>query len=224
VDLSSICYEHDPMASVNKGLWANFATKSAEGAGPSTMANVAARALSGGSLASETLRHLARPGHNVAVVVPADAMDVQVLSKTDHIEAFRSSGTGGHKSSASVVFRSDPRVAPTDPAQFPAANTHLRTFPTTTRLVLGSLQGSGIYVSKLAYELKGSSASTQSTIMHTFVGLIASEGTFKAWMSGLWSGGYQQILSAWGRSTNVVLADGVDHGGFTEAVIEQNGR
>jgi hypothetical protein len=123
-----------------------------------------------------------------------------------------------------VVVLSHPSVAPTSPIEFSAANAHLGTFPTTADPPLGSLQGKGLYVSKLAYELRGVPASTQSTIFAAFVGLIASTGIFRAWMSGLWTGAFGQILSGWGNSTNVVLADGVDHGGFVPAVIERNGR
>jgi hypothetical protein len=60
--------------------------------------------------------------------------------------------------------------------------------------------------------------------MSSFVGLVIELGHFPAWAAGLQDGEYEQILARWGSATNVVLADGVELGGFTLAVIEQNGR
>ncbi len=114
--------------------------------------------------------------------------------------------------------------APTTPAAFVTANAGLASFPTSADPPLGSLHGKGIYVSKLAYELKGASTMTQSQVMSSFVGLVASEGPFPAWVSGLGDGEYSRLLTQWGTATNVVLADGVDLGRFTTAVIERNGR
>ena len=55
VDLSTICYDHNPSTAVEKGLWANFDATSVERAGPSTMTDVAADPSSfGGSLAGAT--------------------------------------------------------------------------------------------------------------------------------------------------------------------------
>jgi hypothetical protein len=106
---------------------------------------------------------------------------------------------------------------------FSPANASLATFPVDATPALGSLQGKGFFVSKLAYELKGASPSTQHAVFSTFVGLVASEGVFRAWMSGLWSGEYAQILQRWGNATNVVIADGVDQGNFAADVISRNG-
>jgi len=129
----SICYDNDPTAAVNKGLWANFSAESAEGAGPKTIADVAAHLSSvGASLASATLSQLARRGHNVAVVVPSTARALRVLSKTDHVEPFRAMGADERAAGSTVVVQSDPRVAPTGPVPFPAANARLGSFPTTT--------------------------------------------------------------------------------------------
>ena len=225
VDLSSICYDHDPTPAVDRGLWANFATKSAEGAGPETIANVAVNPNSfGGSLATATLGDLTKPGHNVAVLVPATALDWRDLSHVYHVEPFRTTPPGTASSGSTLVEHSEPMVAPTSPTQFPTANSDLGTFPTTANPPLGSLHGKGLYVSNLAYELKGASATQQTTIFALFVGLVVSQGIFKAWMSGLWNGAYGQILATWGDATNVVLADGVEQGGFVAQVIERNGR
>ncbi len=225
VDLSTICYDHNPTAAIDQGLWANFATKSAEGAGPKTIADVAARPSSfGGSLASATLRDLARRGHNVVVLIPAFAAKWQVLPGTYHVNPVRTTVPGRGGSGTTTVMRSDPKVAPTSPTQFPLANGQLGVFPTKADPPLGSLRGKGLYVSQLAYELEGASATAQNTILSSFVGLIASQGVFHAWMEGLWNGAYGQILNRWGNATNVVLGDGVDLGGFVAPVIEQNGR
>ncbi|MHB1584044.1 MAG: PI-PLC domain-containing protein [Acidimicrobiales bacterium] len=225
VDLSAICYDHHPTAEVDKGLWANFATKSVEGAGPLTLADVAARPSSfGGSLASATLRQLGEARHNVVVLIPATARDWQILETNDHIEPVRTVPPGHSTRGTTEVEHSDPRVAPAGPAEFTTANSDLASFPTAADPPLGSLHGKGVYVSKLAYELKGAPAATQKQIVSSFVGLVASEGGFPAWMSGLWKGQYGQILQHWGGATNVVLGDGVDLGGFTAAVIERNGR
>jgi hypothetical protein len=225
IDLSTICYDHNPTAAVDQGLWANFSTKSTEGAGSKTIANVAARPSSfGGSLATATLRELTRPGHNVVVLIPDSAKSWQVLPGTYHVEPVRTAAPGHVIRGTTEVVHSDPRVAPTSPTEFPQANIELGSFPTTDNPGLGSLHGKGLYVSKLAYELNGASPATQNKILSAFVGLIASQGIFHAWMWGLWNGTYQQILTRWSTATNVVLADGVELGGFVAPVIERNGR
>jgi len=225
VDLSTICYDHSPTRAVDQGLWANFAAKSAEGAGPKTMADVAARPASfGGSLASATLRELTRRGHNVVVLIPASALDWRILPGTYHVNPLLTAAPGQGGAGTTQVMRSNPGVAPTNPTQYPLANGQLGAFPTKATPPLGSLHGKGFYVSQLAYELKGASPTAQNTILASFVGLIASQGVFHAWMSGLWGGAYGQILTKWGHATNVVLADGIDLGGFVTPVIEQNGR
>ncbi len=225
VDLSTICYDHKPTAAVDEGLWANFATKSAEGAGPHTLADVATNPASfGGSLASATLGDLTRAGHNVTVLIPATAPDSKVLSTSYHVEPVRTTSPKATSKGSAVVEHSDPTVAPTSPVQFATANTALESFPTTSDPPLGSLQGKGVYVGKVAYELQGASPAAQASIFSAFVGLIASQGIFKAWMSGLWNGAYGQILASWGDATNVVLTDGVEQGGFVAQVIERNGR
>ena len=225
VDLSKICYDHNPTPVVDAGLWANFATKSAEGSGPSTLADVAARSSSfGGSLAKATLADLDKTRHNVVVLIPAGAKDSNVLRNKYHVDPVLTSqpDTGG--SGTLEVERSDPRVAPTSPAAFQSANALLASFPKDATPPLGSLRGTGIYVSKLAYELKGVNSSTQTTIFSNFVGLVAHAGAYPAMAAGLWSGQYQQILSAWGPAANVVIADGVDQGNFAASVIARNAR
>ena len=225
IDLSTICYDHHPTAAVDKGLWANFATKSVEGGGPKTIADVAARPSSfGNSLATATLGELTRAGHNVVVLIPSSAKDWPTLPGTYHVDPVRAAAPGHVTSGTTEVEHSDPRVVPITATQFPTANSDLRTFPTAADPPLGSLHGKGIYVSKLAYELNGASASQQTAVMASFLGLIARLGIFRAWMSGLWSGAYGEILAEWGAATNVVLADGVDLGGFVPPVIQLNGR
>jgi hypothetical protein len=210
---------------VDKGLWANFATKSAEGAGPFTLADVAARPSTfGGSLATVALSDLARARHNVLVLIPSRAKDWQVLNQRYHVEALRTAASGQGGPGTTEVEHSDPRVAPINPTAFPVANATLATFPLQAEPALGTLRGKGFYVSKIAYELKGASPAAQSAIFSSFVGLIAYEGLFRAWMSGLWSGDYQQTLAQWGHRSNVVIGDGVDLGGFASAVIDRNGR
>ncbi len=225
VDLSEICYDHNPTTAVDNGLWANFANKSIEGSGPLTMANVATRPSSvAGSLAKATLADLRRTGRNVVVLIPAGAKDTNILGNKYHVGAVLTSQPDKGGSGTLEVERSDPRVAPTSPAAFPTANFSLASFPKDATPPLGSLRGNGIYVSKLAYELKGATPSTQATVFSNFVGLVAHAGAFPAWAAGLWSGQYQQILSEWGNATNVVIADGVDQGNFTAAVIVRNVR
>ena len=225
VDLSTICYDHSPTPAVDRGLWANFATKSVEGAGPYTLADVAAPASSfGGSPARATLADLDHTRRNVVVLIPSGAKDWQVLRDTYHVDPVLTTASGRGGSGTVEVEHSDPRVAPTVPQEFPQANTGLAAFPTKADPPLGSLQGRGFYVAKLAYELKGASAANQSAILSYFPGLVTTQGIFEAWMAGLWNGAYPQILTTWGSRTNVVLADGVDLGGFVPAVIERNGR
>jgi hypothetical protein len=222
VDLSSICYDHHPTDVIDRGLWANFATKSPQGAGPLTLADVAVTPSRTQSLAAATLSQLHRASRNVVVLVPADAKDSDVLAKRYHVDAVHTTpvADGG---AATQVYRSDPRIAPTSPTGFSSANSQLASVSANSPQ-LGSLRGRGLYVSKLAYELKGASATSQGQVLSNFVGLVANQGIFRAWMSGLWSGEYPQILSTWGTATNVVIANGVDHGGFVNAVIALNGR
>jgi hypothetical protein len=132
--------------------------------------------------------------------------------------------SGRIRSNLIEVEHSGPRLAPTSPTAFSTATQGLATFPIFHKPPLGSLQGKGFYVSKLAYELKGASPQVQGQVMSSFVGLVIELGRFPAWAAGLQGGQYQQILARWGRATNVVLADGVELGGFTQAVIERNGR
>jgi hypothetical protein len=224
VDLATICYDHHPTDTIDKGLWANFATKSSHGAGPLTLADVASRApATMPSLATATLSELSHAGHNVVVLVPADAKDRKTLERTYHVDPFLTrSHAVGHGSTR--VVRSDPRVAPTTPANFTSANSDLAKIPTSEKPNIGGSRGSGIYVDKLTYELKGAPTLVQQQVLTNFVGLVTSQGIFRAWMSGLWSGQYPLILSAWGDATNVVIADGVEHAGFIPSVIAQNSR
>jgi hypothetical protein len=224
VDLSTICYDHDPTAAVNSGLWANFATKSAEGAGSLTLADVAVHKSLGNSLATVSLGALEHVRQNVVVLIPASAKGARLLRSKYHIDPVLTSDSPSHGKGVLRVKRSDPRVAPTSPSAFPAANAELGSFPTHATPPFGSLKGKGFYVSKLAYELKGASSADQHKIFTTFVGLVTSQGLFRAWSSGLWSGAYEQIVSQWASATNVVIADGVDQGGFAAAVIARNGR
>jgi hypothetical protein len=225
VDLSTICYDHHPTAAADKGLWENFATKSVEGSGPATIADVAADPSSfGGNLATAELGALTRSHHNVVVLIPSTAKDAGVLSQTYHVKAIVTASPGHADAGTIAVEHSDPRIAPTSSAQFPPSNNNLASFPTSAHPSLGSLRGTGIYVSKLAYELQGASPQAQSTIFTSFVGLIATAGIYPAWMTGLWTGAYGQILSGWAERTNVVLANGVEHGGFLAQMIERNGR
>lgn len=225
VDLSKICYDPTATVAIDQGLWANFATKSTEGAGPLTLADVAVNPTSlNGSLANATLREFGRARRNVAVLVPSTAKKVRILQTEDHVAAALTAPSGRIPIDITEVEDSDPRFAPTSPAAFSNATQGLATFPISANPSLGALQGHGLYVSKLAYELKGSSTQVQSQVMSSFVGLVIELGHFPAWVSGLQGGAYQRILSRWGSATNVVLADGVELGGFTQAVIELNGR
>jgi hypothetical protein len=171
-----------------------------------------------------TLASLAQSGHNVAVVIPQSARDQQVLTSQYHVQPFLSSAPGAATSGSTTLEHSDPKVAPTKAQEFPTANDELATIPLASDPKLGSLQGKGLYVSKLAYELRGASPASQNTITSSFVGLVASVGPYPAWTSGLWTGAYGQILTRWGGATNIVLANGVDLGGFLPQVIERNGR
>jgi hypothetical protein len=225
LDVSTICYDHDPNVVTDRGLWANFTTKSVEGAGPKTIADVAVSSASlGGSLAMADLTGLTRGGHNVAVVIPSSAREPQVLVDRYHVHAFRATASATATDASTVVAHSDPQVAPTNPSRFPAANFQLATLPVVAKPALGSLRGNGLYVCKLAYELAGATSAQQNTIFRSFPGLITSTGPFPAWMSGLWKGAYGQILTHWGNATNVVLADGVDQGDFVSQVIARNAR
>jgi hypothetical protein len=225
VDLSKICYDHDPTPAVDSGLWANLATKSVEDAGPLTLADVAARPSAfGGSFANATLADLAHPRRNVVVLIPADARVPNVLRSKYHVDPVLTTRPDARGSGTLMVEHSDPREAPTSPAAFSSANASLTSFPKDATPPLGALQGKGIYVSKLAYELQGASSLTQAAIFSNFVGLVAHAGAFPAMGAGLWSGQYQQTLSQWGNATNVVIADGVDQGDFAASVIARNGR
>lgn len=225
VDLSTICYGQHPTTAVEKGLWENFATKSVVGSGPATIANVVANPSSfGGNPATATLSAFARSHHNVVVLIPPSAKDAGVLSQAYHVEAVTVASPGHSAAGTTVVEHSDPRIAPTSFGQFSSANSQLASFPSSAQPSLGSLHGTGLYVSKLAYELQGAPPQSQSAIFTSFVGLIANAGPYAAWMTGLWNGAYGNILTSWATRTNVVLANGVEHGGFLAQMIERNGR
>jgi hypothetical protein len=225
VDLSSICYDTATNPTVDRGLWANFATKSTQEIGALTLADVAAAPTAfGGSLATATLEDFERAKRNVVVLVPSTAKDVRFAQAEGHIDAARTVPSGRIPGNLTEVEHSDPRFAPTSPAAFSTATRGLATFPIFDKPPLGSLHGQGFYVSKIAYELKGASSQVQGQVMSSFVGLVIELGHFPAWAAGLQDGEYEEILARWGNATNVVLADGVELGGFTQAVIEQNGR
>ena len=222
VDVASICYDHQPTDAIDRGLWANFATKSSHNAGPLTLADVAVAPPRNKSLAASTLSELRKAGRNVVVLIPSDAKDSSVLTQKYHVDAVRTTPVA-NRAGTTQLFRSDPRIAPTSPPWYPDANSLLKA-ASKGPPQLGSLHGKGLYVSKLAYELKGASAITQGQIFRGFVGLVANYGIFPAWMSGLWLGDYDHILSTWGTATNVVIANGVERGGFVNAVVGLNGR
>jgi hypothetical protein len=92
------------------------------------------------------------------------------------------------------------------------------------------LLGKGLFVSQLAYSV---TETARTVLFRQFGGLITSvslgpEPTshLAAWEANLWTGTVPRnlALAAWGHRANIVLADGVEYGGFIQAVIGLNAR
>ena len=73
--------------------------------------------------------------------------------------------------------------------------------------------------------------SDSPTVQSAPAGTSAPSGTsptLPAWEAGLWAPvgtgalSRRQILATWGRRANVVLADGVEYGGYVAAAVEAN--
>jgi hypothetical protein len=232
VDLSRVCYSKDLSSTLADGLWANFVTPSDLQAGSTTIQKVAFNpGTAGVSLANATIDQVAQPDHNVVVLVPGNVVGLTTRSAGEvHPIVVAEAGNSAAPASPSrlQLEASDPQIAPTTASAFPAANMQLEDYPIATKPALGSLVGKGLYVTRLAYSV---TLATQALLFAHFGGLIApvSVGSspashLAAWEANLWEGTAprNRVLAAWGHRANVVLADGVQYGGFVEAVVGLN--
>jgi hypothetical protein len=161
VDLRTICYDHNPTAADDIGLWANFATPSTQGGSTATIKSVAfdAASLATGSLATATLADVTGQGgggHNVVVLVPAGSPSMSVLTTRYGVHPAATVGpghTGRPSETTDAVDQPTPGVAPTTSAGFEAANHTLEQQPLTATPELRSLVGTGFTVAPLDYDL-----------------------------------------------------------------------
>jgi hypothetical protein len=233
VDLSKVCYDNGAKGALADGLWADFATRSDIEPSHVTMAQVAFDADSlHSSLASATVDEIAKPGHNVVVLLPDNVVDLKALTTHYKVHPVIVTGDRGADSASAThleVQYADAQVAPVSTSALTGANSQLQRLPLSGSPALGTLVGKGLYVTQLAYSVTNSS---RTSLFKRFGGLITpfSEThpakTLPAWEAALWdaSAPRNKILAAWGHRANVVLADGVEYGGFIRAVIGLNAR
>ena len=237
VDLSTICYDHHPTAAIDAGLWANFATKTTTGEGTATMADVAFNPTSvQGGLATANVGDVTGQqggGHNVVVLIPAGAKAVQTLTSQYHVHPVLTVAPGTKTPAGALeVEHGHVPVAPATTGDFSSANSTLGHDPLSADPALGTLVGRGLYVAQLHYDVGAASATAQSALFGSFGGLVktapgapgAASAVLAPWGSGVWTGNDDgaAIVATWGHRTNVVLADGVQNGGFVPSVIAAN--
>jgi len=237
VDLSRVCYDNGARGAPAAGLWGQFSTPSNIDASHVTMAKVAFDpATAGGSVANATIDEIAKPGHNVVVLVPANAVDVAQLTTKYHVhpvvvEPLRS-GTAPTSAPKLEVAYAGAQVAPVSVAAFALADSKLEAYPLSNKPALGTLVGKGLYVAQLAYSVTNTA---RAKLFGRFGGLITSASVplrnhhtrqLAAWEAHLWSANAPRdgILAVWDHRANVVLADGVEYGGFIEAVVGLNAK
>lgn len=242
VDFHNVCYDNAD-STIAKGLWTNFATPSNVGGGKTTLAQVAFDPSElTGSFAIATVDQVVGEGagHNVIVLLPKYLEDAKVLTTSYHVKpVFTVASGAGSKASSTIVpvALSNPQVTPTSSSRFAAANATLASSPLRAKPALGSLVGLGLYETQLAYSFN---PRAQTSLFATFGGLLQSYvrpatskvpvTTLPAWEAGLFGASAtcavsrNQILTAWDHRANVVLADGVEYGGYIAAVIALNAK
>ena len=237
VDLSRVCYDNGARGPLADGLWTAFSTPSNVEASRVTMAKVAYDpGPVGVPIADSTIDEIAKPGHNVVILVPEKAVDVSLLTTKYHVHPVTvepaHSGAAPSSPTKVEVEPAVARVAPLSISGFAAADAHLEDFPLSTRPALGTTVGKGLFVAQLAYSL---TKAARAALFQRFGGLITSASVslrnhhtrlLSAWEARLWSGNAPRdgILAVWGHRANVVLADGVEYGRFIEVVIGLNAR
>jgi hypothetical protein len=235
VDLSRVCYDNGAQGALADGLWGDFSTPSNIEASHVTMAKVAFDpATVGGSLANATIDEIAKPGHNVVILVPGNVVDLGLLAARYKVHAIIVEPAGGSAGSPAKVAIESGRaqVAPRSASEFRSANSELAAYPLRITPALGTLVGKGLFVSQLAYTVTDTA---RPVLFQRFGGLITSASfvlkkhhtrDLPAWEAELWSGNAPRIriLAAWGHRANIVLTDGVEYGRFIEAVIALNAK
>ncbi len=237
VDLSRVCYDNGARGSLANGLWTDFSTPSDIATSRVTMARVAFDpATAGSSVANATIDEIARKGHNVVVLVPGNVVDLGQLETRYKVHPVvvgtAHNGAASGSPTKLEVESADAQVAPVAVSAFASADAELRSFPLSTTPAFGSLVGKGLYVTQLAYSVTNS---TRTLLFRRFGGLITSASValskhhavqLAAWEAGLWGANTprNQILAAWGHRANIVLADGVEYGGYVTAVVALNAK
>lgn len=237
VQLGRVCYDNTPSPQVDAGLWSNFASPGDFG-GKTTLTSVAFDAASPTrSFATTSIDQVVTQGgggHNVVVLVPDNVLDSRALLTKYRVHPVFTANPGDNSTGSARDLRvamADAGVTPTASNKFASANSQIAGYPLDARPAMGSLAGTGLYETKLAYSFN---PREQEALFAGFGGLIqpytAKSTSLPAWEAGLWSpggGGVEsrnQILAKWGHRANVVLADGVENGGYIGAVIDLNAR
>jgi len=233
VDLSRVCYDNGARGAIDDGLWENFSTPSDIDTSRVTMAGVAFDPVTvGGSLANDTVDEIAHRGHNVVVLLPANVVDPSKLTThyKVHPIVVETALPATGSSARLEVDSADVQVDPLSTAAFSPADAELEKFPLSTNPALGTLVGKGLFEGRIVYSL---TARDTEVLFKRFGGLITAAvigthpGThLPAWEADLWSARdpRNRILASWGHRANVVLADGVEYGGFIPAVIGLNAK
>jgi hypothetical protein len=252
VNLRSVCYDNRPTPAVAAGLWSSFATPSGAGGGAVTLAEAAYSAgVHTGSPATATLEEIVSQrggGHNVVILLPNGLVASQLLTSRYGITPLYAVIAGDRARSGDLPMTLyDDAVAPTEASMFPTADTRFASYPLTSQAALGTPAGTGLTEVLLAYTFD---PEKQALLFSSFGGLIqaavsplskssaSSSGANRslsgakvatrrqilpAWEAQLWApSGRNRIVAGWAHRVNVVLADGVENGGFIAAVISLN--
>ena len=226
VDVQHLCYDNHPTAGDERALWAAFAPLSRVSYDPGRTGPVATTTL--GAITGR-----AAGGRNVVVLVPASVHQAGLLGGRYGVHATfitdpGSSGRSAPQPAMPEVYAWASTVSPSAPSELDGTNRALAVYPTTLHPALGQLAGRGLFQAQLLYSLNSTDLSAELDTFRAFSGLIPAAdppaGGSPAWEVGLWDAPYgrNQVVAGWGRRLNVVVTDGVQYGGFVDAVVAQN--
>jgi hypothetical protein len=237
VDLRTVCYDNGARGRLASGLWSSFSTRSNVGGGPATLDQVAFDPTKlESSLARTSIDQVeAQTGRHVVILLPRGVADLGNLTSKFHVHAITvSAGHSPPTASGSLTLEyAVAGATPVSPADIATADAKLASYPLGIRPALGSLVGSGLYETNLAYSFD---PTAQAMLFKNFEGLIDSptesrpSAATPAWESILMAPGStgssprNSIASQWGHRANIVLSDGIEYGGFIAAVIGDNAK
>lgn len=246
LDFRNVCYNTAPPEAVRQ-LWADLGAVGSSGTTPLSHVMFDASGAPAGSLGAVTLDdvvHQDGGGHNVVLVVPASVADRRGLAAM-HLHPFFASPPGGggraaRGQRATVAFTLT-AVAPAGGAGSPGAAAALARIATGAHAAdppIGSLAGTGLYVSPVAYDLGAvpAASAARQHLYDTFGGLVTASGGRAPWEAPLWPTDDRaptghgapapvvRVLGQWGHGANVVAADAVERSGLVLPVIVLNAR